>query len=281
MTPQPTVGLVHPGRMGAAVGRELRGNGVRVVWCRSGRSAATAERAAAAGLEPAGDLAALAAAADVIVSLCPPAAAEDVATAVAATGFTGLFVEANAIGPARVRRVVELFGAARVLDGAVIGPPPPSGSGTRLYLAGPPAERDAVARLFTGTAVEAVVVDGDAGRASALKMAYGSYNKAMSALAAVSHALADAHGVGDHLLAEARRLDRDRFADLGALPAVAARAWRWAPEMEEAAATFAAAGLPGDLALGAAAVFRRWAADRDRFDLPVPDALAHLRGDRR
>jgi 3-hydroxyisobutyrate dehydrogenase-like beta-hydroxyacid dehydrogenase len=70
-----TVGLVHPGRMGAAVGRELAGAGTRVVWCAAGRSEATARRAHEAGLHPVPDLAALAAASDLVISLCPPAAA--------------------------------------------------------------------------------------------------------------------------------------------------------------------------------------------------------------
>jgi hypothetical protein len=48
--------------------------------------------------------------------------------------------------------------------------------------------------------------------------------------------------------------------------------------MEEAAATMAEADLPDELALGAAAVFRRWDDDRDDFAIAVPDALDHLRG---
>ena len=70
-----TVGLVHPGRMGAAVGREPAGAGTRVVWCAAGRSEATVRRAGEAGLDPVPDLAALAAACDLVISLCPPAAA--------------------------------------------------------------------------------------------------------------------------------------------------------------------------------------------------------------
>jgi 3-hydroxyisobutyrate dehydrogenase-like beta-hydroxyacid dehydrogenase len=270
-----TVGLVHPGRMGAAVGRELAGAGTRVVWCAAGRSEATARRAREAGLEPVPDLAALAAASDLVVSLCPPAAAEEVAAAVAATGFDGVFVEANAISPARTRRIASLFGA--VLDGCVIGPPPSPSTGARLYLSGEPRRAAEVAALFTGTAVEAVVIEGEAGRASALKMAFGSYNKASAALAAVSHALADAHGVGDELMAEARHLTLSPLAAPERLPSAAARAWRWAPEMEEGASTFRDAGLPDDLARAAAAVFERWAPDRDDFEISLADALAHLR----
>ena len=45
-----TVGLLHPGEMGAAVGQCLTAAGHRVLWAPEGRSAASAARAAAAGL---------------------------------------------------------------------------------------------------------------------------------------------------------------------------------------------------------------------------------------
>jgi 3-hydroxyisobutyrate dehydrogenase-like beta-hydroxyacid dehydrogenase len=277
--PRPAIGLLHPGRMGAAVGRLLTAAGHRVAWCAAGRSPATAARADEAGLERVADLAGLTAASDVIISLCPPAAAERLAATVAETGFAGTFVEANAVGPARVRHIAGLFTDARVVDGCVIGPPPSGGATARLYLSGPGPEAARVAELFAGSAVEAIVIDGGIGQASALKMAFGSYNKAASALAAVSHALAGTYGVGDHLLAEARRVTADHLAAPERLSGVAARAWRWAPEMDEAAATMADAGLPDELALGAAAVFRRWNDDRDDFTIAVPDALDHLRRD--
>ncbi|MDN3353826.1 NAD(P)-dependent oxidoreductase [Actinomadura sp. DC4] len=267
-----TIGLLHPGRMGAAMGRELVGNGHRVLWQPDGRSAATAERAGKAGLEQAGDLAS---ACDVIISLCPPANAEQVAEGVAATAFGGVFVEANAISPARARRIGGL--ADRVVDGCVIGSPPSAGNVARLYLSGPERDVATVAALFAGTAVEASVIEGGIGQASALKMAYGSYTKATGALAAVSHALAATYGVGDELLTEARKITGHQLAAPGNLPGVAARAWRWAPEMDEVAATLADAGLPSELAEGAAAVFRRWDEDRDDFELALPETLAHLR----
>ena len=39
------VGLLHPGEMGAAVGRALQANGVEVLWASEGRSEATRARA--------------------------------------------------------------------------------------------------------------------------------------------------------------------------------------------------------------------------------------------
>ncbi|WP_281284357.1 DUF1932 domain-containing protein [Nonomuraea diastatica] len=57
------------------------------------------------------------------------------------------------------------------------------------------------------------------------------------------------------------------MADPAYLPSVAARAWRWAPEMEEVAGALRAAGLPDDLAVAAHAVLSRWEDDKDRFDI--------------
>ena len=54
------IGLLHPGQMGAAVGAVLRERGHRVVWASEGRSEATRARAAEAGLEDVGSVAAVA-----------------------------------------------------------------------------------------------------------------------------------------------------------------------------------------------------------------------------
>ena len=48
-----TIGLLHPGEMGAAIAAALRASGQTLLWASAGRSAATAERADGAGLEDA------------------------------------------------------------------------------------------------------------------------------------------------------------------------------------------------------------------------------------
>ena len=73
-----TIGLLHPGEMGAAVGAVLRGAGCDVVWASAGRSPATARRAAAADLDDAGTMDELSRRAGVILSVCPPHAALEV-----------------------------------------------------------------------------------------------------------------------------------------------------------------------------------------------------------
>src|SRR5439155_20715156 len=91
-----TIGLLHPGEMGAAIGKCLAGAGHRVLWVPEGRSAATRERAAEAGLDGCG-WTEMAARSAVIVSVCPPHAALDVARQVAGSGYRGLYLDANAV----------------------------------------------------------------------------------------------------------------------------------------------------------------------------------------
>src|SRR6185437_8161873 len=86
------------------------------------RSAATRERAAEAGLDGCG-WAEMAARSEVIVSVCPPHAALDVARQVA--GFRGLYLDANAVSPATAGEVAAIVaaGGADFADGGIIGPP--------------------------------------------------------------------------------------------------------------------------------------------------------------
>jgi 3-hydroxyisobutyrate dehydrogenase-like beta-hydroxyacid dehydrogenase len=248
------IGLLHPGAMGAAVGAALAAPGHEVLWASAGRSDATAARAADAGLVDAGEVPALLERSEVVLSICPPHAAPDVAAQVA--GFGGLFVDCNAIAPftaSAVARTVEAGGAAYV-DGGIVGPPPADGASTRLYLSGPRAAE--VAALFAGTPVDARDLGPEPAAASALKMAYAAWTKGAAALLLAALAAAERLGVEAALRAEWAH-------SLPDLPARAERAradatekgWRWVGEMEEIARTFADAGLPAGFHQAAAEVF--------------------------
>src|SRR4051794_26978285 len=113
-----TIGLLHPGEMGAALGAVLRERGAQVLWASEGRGAETAGRAEEAGLEDAGSVDEVARRSDVILSVCPPHAALDVARSV--QGFTGVYVDANAVSPSSAHAVADTV--ARVVDGGIIGP---------------------------------------------------------------------------------------------------------------------------------------------------------------
>ncbi|WP_040685144.1 DUF1932 domain-containing protein, partial [Nocardiopsis halotolerans] len=108
------------------------------------------------------------------------------------------------------------------------------------------------------------------------KLSNGSYQKATCALAGVAQALRRAHGVDEQLTAEARRLAKSPLASPESLPGVAAKAWRWAPEMQEVYRSLVEAGLPGDMAEAAASVFGRWEEDKDDHALTLSETLYHL-----
>jgi 3-hydroxyisobutyrate dehydrogenase-like beta-hydroxyacid dehydrogenase len=274
----PNVAMLHPGQMGAALAAQARRTGARVLWCPAGRSVATAERAEAAGLTAVAELGDVLAAAEIVLSVCPPEFAEDVATRVAGHGYEGIFVEANAISPRRCQRIAERLATvgATMVDGSIIGPPPRAGATARVYLAGEHRSVGAVEAIFHDTDAEVMALGDEIGAASALKMAFAGYNKISHVLSAVSHALAARHQVTEQLIAEAERLTHAPLARPGSLPGTAARAWRWVPEMDEIAATLSAAGLPPDMARAAASVLARWEADKDAWELSVEDVLAKL-----
>jgi 3-hydroxyisobutyrate dehydrogenase-like beta-hydroxyacid dehydrogenase len=246
------VGLLHPGEMGAAIGGALRGHGETVLWASAGRSAATAERAQRAGLEDAGDIAELCRRCEVLVSVCPPHAAADVARV--ADGFTGVYVDANAISPETARTIAGLH--AQFVDGGIVGPPPREGGTTRLYLSGGEAGR--IAELFAGTNVDARVISREPGAASALKAAYAGWTKGSAALLLAMRELARAEGVEEALLAEWRLSIPELHERLaGAERSTSRKGWRWIGEMEEIARAMAAQDLPAGFHEAAAEIFRR------------------------
>jgi 3-hydroxyisobutyrate dehydrogenase-like beta-hydroxyacid dehydrogenase len=250
------IGLLHPGDMGSAVGNVLRLAGHEVLYASQGRSADSVRRATDAGLTDAGSVGELTSRSEVVLSICPPHAALDVARLV--DGFTGVYIDANAISPATTRTVATVVetGGARFVDGGIIGgPPSPARAGaTRLYLSGTPAEE--VVGLFAETALDARVVGSDAGHASALKLCYAAWTKGTAALLLAIRATADTEGVGDALLTEWGISQPELVKrSESAVKAAESKGWRWAGEMEEIAATFANAGLPDGFHMAAAEVF--------------------------
>src|SRR5256885_8159695 len=121
-----TIGLLNPGEMGSMVGAAVRSAGARVLWAGEGRSTATRKRASDAGLEDAGSVASVVRASEVILSVCPPHAAVDVATQVAALRFAGTYVDGNAISPATAREIggICVKGRGRFGDRGRLRPPP-------------------------------------------------------------------------------------------------------------------------------------------------------------
>ena len=234
------VGLLHPGEMGASVGAVLQRNGHDVVWASEGRSEAT--RARASSFRDAGTVAALCDDSEVILSICPPHAALEVARE--AAGFGGIYVDANAISPMRAREAAELH--RRFVDGGIVGGPPDE-PGTTLYLSG--EEAPTVASLFEGTNLAPRIV----GDASAVKMVYAAWSKGTAAMLLAIRDVAEHFGVeSERQLAAPELTERLARAE----HAAEAKGWRWIGEMEEIADTFSAAGQPDGFHRAAAEVYR-------------------------
>jgi 3-hydroxyisobutyrate dehydrogenase-like beta-hydroxyacid dehydrogenase len=252
-----TVGIVHPGEMGAAIGAELTARGHRVVWASEGRSPSTVTRARAAGLDDVEHLDAVARESDLVLSVCPPHAAADVAASLGS--FTGIYVDANAIAPHETRRIERIVGdaGARYVDGGIVGPPP-NVAPTRLYLSGTAA--GSVTAHFDGTAVDARVLGEEIGLASAMKMCFAAWTKGTDALLLDICALARAEGVDEPLTREWERFGLAERS-LHSARSASGKGWRWVGEMEQIAATFAARDLPDGFHVAAAEVFRRISRD--------------------
>lgn len=254
------VGVLHPGEMGVSIAAAALNGGNEVYWASAGRSAATRERAGQAGLRDAGSLRGLCAQCPIVVSVCPPDAAEALADEVLGDGFKGLYLDANAISPQRAIRIGEAMrrAGADFVDGGIIGGPAWKPGSTWLYVSGPSAAK--IAACFSAGPLETRVLDASIGRASALKMCFAAYTKGTTTLLASILGAAQTLGVRDALYRQwaqnAPGFVEQTEAKVGD---AALKAWRWIGEMEEISATLAAAGMPGEFHAAAAEVCRRLA----------------------
>ena len=248
-----------------------------MLWVSAGRGPATRRRAQGADLTDAGSLPVLVARSQVVVSVCPPHAAAQVAHTVAALGFGGsIWTPTRSRRPPRGRGRGRGAGGWTVRGRDLIGGPARPGGATRLYVSGPAAGE--VAALFAPTDLEAVVLAGDVAAASALKMCYAAWTKGTSALLLAIRAAAGAHGVEAALLAEWERTQPGLAARSQAAAGTARKAWRFAGEMDQIAVCFAEAGLPDGFA-AAAELYRRLASFKDlEGDPPLAEVLGRARG---
>ena len=266
------IGLIHPGAMGASVGAAARSNNHTVLWASIGRTPSTWARARRAQLEDIGTVSELVKASEIVLSVCPPHAAEEVAREVTQLGFSGVYMEGNAISPDRTRviqRIVEDAGAHYVDGGIIGGPAWKREAGTHLYLSG--ARAAEVAACFAGSPLEASVISERIGAASALKMGYAAYTKGTTALLTAILGVVEREGVR----ADLARQWGDTFTNqtVKRVCANTAKAWRFVGEMHEIAATFRGAGLPGGFHQAAAEVYERLAVFKDHDEPPPIEAV--------
>ena len=276
-----TVALLHPGNMGATIGAAAASSGARVVWAGDQRSNATRERAKQAGLIDVVTLTNAVKESEILLSVCPPHAAVDLARAVAEENFRGIYVDANAVSRVTAERIGAIVsrGGASFVDGGIIGAPVKKAGTTRLYLSGERAAE--VAELFSQSMLAAKTIGAAPGAASALKVAYAAWTKCTDALVLAICALAAHEGVDQALLEEWRisQPDLERKSNRAAAVAVP-KAWRYVGEMEEIAATFESAGLPTGFHNAAAEICARLASFKDQTDPPptLAAVIEALRG---
>lgn len=251
--------------------------GCEVYWASEGRGTAT--RARAAALTDAGTVARLCELCPVIISVCPPEFAFDVARSVAATGFRGIFADVNALTPQHkieMGQEMEVAGM-RFADGGIIGLPSRTPGETTLFLSGPAAQD--VAACFTNGAIAASVMGPEIGRASALKVLFAAYNKGSIALFASLYAAAQHYGVLEELQGQFTHrglsIEKIETQILRAAP----KAWRWVAEMHEISEALEAAGMPGEFHEAAAKVYDRLRGLKDQ-DSRLNGVLETLRGSR-
>jgi 3-hydroxyisobutyrate dehydrogenase-like beta-hydroxyacid dehydrogenase len=247
--------------MGIVVAVSAQNSGNEVLWASETRGSATRERASQAGLRDAGTLTKLCEVCPVMVSVCPPEFAEEIAEQVAQRSYQGTYVDANAIAPERVKRIARRLEeqGAQFVDGGIIGPPTMTRNRTWLYLAGEHAR--GIAQYFSGGPIETEVLAGGVGRASALKMCFAAYSKGSIALGYAVLAAAERLDVLEDLKRQWNRSGPSLPELEREISRAVPKAWRFVAEMREIAATFESAGLPPEFHQAAAEIFRRFPRD--------------------
>lgn len=264
-----TIGILHPGQMGISVAAAARHAGHQVCYASEGRSPQTRARAQDHGLQDVHTVGGLCGICTVILSVCPPHAAEEVAREVLAHGFKGLYLDANAIAPQRVKHMGGMMEAGGItfVDGGIIGGPAWQQGETWLHVSGREANR--IVHCFAAGPLEVSVIGNEIGKASALKMCYAAYSKGTTALLAAILALAEVSGVRDELY---RQWDRDGIVSPveteERVRRVTAKAWRFAGEMDEIAATFEEVGLPAGFHAAAGEIYRCLESYKNMEDTP-------------
>lgn len=241
------IGLLSPGDMGQAVALRMKELGFEVCTALTGRSERTRKLAVEAGLTDCGDLGALLTRCDVLLSIVDPgsamAIAREAAALLAGRSTPLLFADCNALAPQTkvgMQALIEAAGS-RFVDASIIGPPPRGAGSIRIYVSGSHAE------ALTGLQHESMtvkIVSPRVGDAAAVKMCYGAVTKGTVALLTELQIAArrlGVEGVLDEELAASQPAIRDWI--LRFLPSMPPKAYRWVPETEEIASTFAAVGL--------------------------------------
>jgi 3-hydroxyisobutyrate dehydrogenase-like beta-hydroxyacid dehydrogenase len=260
-----TVAVIAMGEMGSGVAARLVERGAVVRTSLEGRSASSAARARAAGVEIAPDDEALVADADLVLSIVPPARAGELAErllpVIAKAKSRAVYVDCNAMAPQTVKAIARPFAAAELafVDAGIIGGPPSGDYNPRIYASGPAAKAFAGLNAY---GLDIPVLSDRIGEASALKMAYAGTTKGTSAIMMAMMLGAARAGVAEAFAAEMKSSQAGKLeAAVRQAPVVLRKTYRWDGEMEEIA-KFLLPELGGEgLFQGAAQLYRDLARD--------------------
>jgi len=274
------IGFLHPGAMGISLAASALNSGHVAYWVSQGRSPDTYQRAKKYNLLETGTVEELCQVCSVIISVCPPHAAAEVAGQVLACSFKGIYADVNAISPQRAEQIGRRMTGADMdfVDGGLIGGPARKPGSTFLYLSGRAAGQ--VAACFAGGPLETEIIGDEIGKASALKMCYAANTKETTALLCAVVAAAEQMGVRNELEKQWSLDDPDfTVQTLDRIRRVTTKAWRFSGEMDVSASTFYAAGLPDGFHLAASEIYQRITKFKGADPLPkvgdVLDALLH------
>ncbi len=275
---KPVVAIVAAGNMGAGIARRLVENGVTVLTLLNGRSAATQERAAAAGMTAVSVEAVMEA--DLLLSIMPPANAlsfaEQTAFALKSARRKPVFADCNAVSPSTVRHIHAVISAtgAEFVDAGIIGfPPEPGGKNPHIYASGEPAAKLAV---LSEHGLDVRVLNGPVGAASALKMAYAGISKGSIAIVAAMILAAERSGSAEALRQELSESEQPLVKTMSVrVPRMFPKAWRWVAEMQEIAEFAREDAAAYEMWMGISALYDRIAEDLGG-DRKETDALARF-----
>ena len=272
------IGILHPGEMGVSIAASAINSGHAVHWASEHRSDSTRQRANEHKLIDAGSISALCSRCEIILCVCPPHAAEDVARLVVEEGFQGFYLDANAISPQRAKRMGQWMSEKNIhfIDGGIIGGPAWKPGETCLYLSG--KEADVMAECFKNGPLETRILGDEVGKASALKMCYAAYSKGTTALLASILATAESLGVRGELYRQWESGDIGFSEQVNRrVMRATAKAWRFEGEMTEIASTFREAGLPSGFHEAAAQVYHRMASGKNNQETEsVSEMISHI-----
>ena len=258
------VAILSAGAMGSAISVRLKEHGARVLTLLDGRSAATVDRARAAGMEDVSPK--TIAAADLILSIVPPgeavALAKRLVTRLNESPCKPIYIDCNALSPGTKTEIARILAetGCQMIDGAIVGAPPqPGEKGPRIYVSGDQSDRASVLRTL---GLDLRQIAGPIGAAAALKMSYAGINKGIVAIGTAMLLAASRSGAATALYQELTESLPQLLSKFEAgIPDMYPKAYRWVAEMREIAAFLGEDKAAAMIFEGAAQLYDRLATD--------------------